>query len=337
MNYDNSFVFNADALRISVNLAQHYDAWIAAARTRNEIGRLHWKTVNGKDYLYRAIGHHGATSLGPRSESTQRLYERFHATSEAEKGLWFRLQQDAMLWRALKLPMPDPAAGQVLRALDVEQRLGPAGVLVAGTHALFAYAVAAGERMPPDHSATDDVDLAWARTDPLPPGHRSLYDILQRLDRTYTLNQERTFQMRNASGYHIDLLISAARTSTVPQHEPLRPLPLEGQDWLLLGTPVEATMVTTDGKPARIVAPDPRYFALHKLWLATQADRTPHKTLKDHEQGWWLLSLTARRLPGHPLDEAFAASVPALLRPFFDHWRDAQTPSPDELTDPGYR
>jgi hypothetical protein len=72
-----------------------------------------------------------------------------------------------------------------------------------------------------------------------------------------------------------------------------------------------------DAQPARIVAPDPRWFALHKLWLGGQGKRNPLKRDKDINQGRALLKAVRERMPQFPLDAAFQATLPAELQPIY--------------------
>ena len=48
-----------------------------------------------------------------------------------------------------------------------------------------------------------------------------------------------------------------------------------------------------DGTPARIVAPDPRWFVMRKQWLGAKAKRNPLKRRKDIAQGKALLKAVA--------------------------------------------
>jgi hypothetical protein len=99
-----------------------------------------------------------------------------------------------------------------------------------------------------------------------------------------------------------------------------KPTPLPEQEWLLLGRPVDQVIGCRDGSPARIVAPDPRWFALHKLWMADQAKRNPLKRPKDHKQGIALLNAVATSMPHYPLNGEFEASLPPELQPHFATW-----------------
>lgn len=61
------------------------------------------------------------------------------------------------------------------------------------------------------------------------------------------------------------------------------------QEWLLNGRRVDRVVGVRDGEAARMVAPDPRWFALQKLWLSQKPERNPQKKVKDHKQGIALL------------------------------------------------
>ncbi len=96
---------------------------------------------------------------------------------------------------------------------------------------------------------------------------------------------------------------------------------LPEQEWLLLGRQVDHVVIARDNAPARIVAPDPPYFALHKLWMAEKEGRNPLKRSKDEKQGLLLLDAVAEAMPHYRLDDDFVAGLPDALRPHFDRWR----------------
>ena len=56
-------------------------------------------------------------------------------------------------------------------------------------------------------------------------------------------------------------------------------------------------IIGDDGYPAVMVVPDPRAFALHKLWLSRQADREPIKRKRDKEQALAVCLLVLHYLP----------------------------------------
>lgn len=94
---------------------------------------------------------------------------------------------------------------------------------------------------------------------------------------------------------------------------------------MLLGRPVDQVIACRDASTARIVAPDPRWFALQKLWLSDQGKRNPLKRRKDREQGLGVLDALAGAMPHYPLDAAFERELPAALTPYWNEWNERRT------------
>ena len=70
-----------------------------------------------------------------------------------------------------------------------------------------------------------------------------------------------------------------------------------------------------------MVVPDPRWMALHKLWLADKPQRNPLKKDKDRRQGFVLLDAVCFFLEtSHPMNVDFVFKLPVELRPLFDRW-----------------
>jgi hypothetical protein len=54
--------------------------------------------------------------------------------------------------------------------------------------------------------------------------------------------------------------------------------------WLVSAPKFSRIVIGDDGYPATMIVPDPRAFAVHKLWLSRQKDRDPLKKKRDHAQ-----------------------------------------------------
>lgn len=326
--------FSDEQSRLLVNLRQRYEAWIALEREWAEIPYdLRRKTVSGRDYLYRIHDRGGnGKSLGPWNRDREAEFQAYHARKAALKQARevqrASLAESAALYRALRLPLLSSDAGPILRECDRRGLLG-SHLYVVGTNAIAAYMVEAnGLIVLPDE--TEDFDLAWVADEP-DLDDKTVWEMLKAVDSTFTINSERDFQARNAKAYEVELLVAPSRVRTLGTADRPRPVPLPEQEWLLLGRPVDQVIGCRDGSPARIVAPDPRWFALHKLWMAAQAKRDPLKRPKDRKQGLALLDTIALHMPHYPLDPAFAASLPAELAPFHAEWtaRRPVSPGPD--------
>ena len=317
--------FSDEQSRLLVNLRQRHEVWIGAERELAAMPYdLRRKTVAGREYLYRIFDRGGnGRSLGAMDPEREAELAAYRETKEALKAriaaVRGQLAESAALYRALRLPLLSSDAGPILRESDRRDLLG-SHLLVIGTNAIAAYMLEANGRIDlPDE--TEDFGLAWiaqsGETDA-----RAFWDMLKAIDPTFTINSERDFQARNAKAYEIELVVAPSRASTLGGRD--RPLALPEQEWLLLGRPVDQVVGCRDGSPARIVAPDPRWFALHKLWMAGQAKRNPLKRGKDRLQGMALLEAIAAAMPHYSLGEDFAVQLPAELAPLFAVWRGAR-------------
>lgn len=352
--------FNDGHRVVIANLAQYYDAWLEAARAASSLDFVfQWKQIpsNGKvyEYLYRMTdsGKGIGKSVMPRNVAATDLYAT-HAQLKAhwlalEAQRYSRLTQEARQYRALRLGLISSPAAYILQMLDIHGVLG-GQYLVVGTNALPVYEIEAGERFAASVDSTEDFDMAWvggalqltasqahvpqlnlARLLSLPEdapllpllneSPDDLLGLLKRVDGTYTKNTERGFQARNAKGYEVELLLARRLAAAYPKHARLSPIALPEQDWLLLGQPVSHVITGLDATPARVVAPDPRYFALQKIWLSQQEKRKTEKRPKDARQATLVLDAIARSMPHYPLDDAFAATLPDELAPLFATWR----------------
>jgi len=67
--------------------------------------------------------------------------------------------------------------------------------------------------------------------------------------------------------------------------------------WLVSSPKFSQVVIGDDGYPAPMICPDPRAFALHKLWLSEQHDRDPLKKKRDRHQAMAVAGLVHRYLP----------------------------------------
>lgn len=327
----------AEQLRLAANMEDLYDIWRQHAQVL-WTGRLRWKTARGNDYLIRMPhGSDSGVSLGRRAEETEKLFEAGKAAEAGMKSAWNRLLVQGRMLKASRVPTIESFAGDVLRNLDASGLLG-SHVRIVGSNALPAYEMAAGVRLDPDLHATEDFDVTWVSNATKVPPPAELLDVLRRGDAMWTVNQEKTFQLRNARQEMVEVLIAPSLRSAYRGSGALVPVDTVGQDWLLMGTPVERVVVDLQGKPARIVAPDPRIFALHKLVISGDLTRRADKRHKDRRQGEAILALVTTRLPEYPMGKAWVKGLPEPLREAHAQWQAglvaAATPSPRKKAGP---
>lgn len=328
--------FSNEQARLLVNLRQRYDSWMDVERERRSIPYdLRKKAINGQHYLYRITDRSGnGKSLGPWNEEREAEFAAYHAQKanlkERLSASRTQLAESAALYRALRLPLLSSDAGPILRECDRRSLLG-SHLLVVGTNAIAAYMIeAAGQVLVPDE--TEDFDIAWVAEKTAgddSSAAKTVWDMLKAVDSTFTVNSERDFQARNAKAYEVELLVAPSRSHSLARADKPRPVALPEQEWLLLGRPVDQVVSCRDGSPARIVAPDPRWFALHKLWMSQKPARNPLKRPKDRKQGLALLDLVAAAMPHYSLGPDFEVSLPAELVSSFAEWKAASRPAAD--------
>lgn len=330
--------FSTDAQRLAANLEQTYSAWLDAQRQLATLpASMYWATKADTDYLtYKTDSKDNGHSLGARSPETEARYltyaeEKAVAIERAGK-LNAQLAQRASLFksRTLRLPVLADQPGAILRALDLEDLLGN-DVLLVGTNAFVAYELACGVRFPTGSEATEDFDLAWCRNTkaslasmsgtPLGKPRKTLLKVIRGIDKTYRINPRKPYQAINSDHYEVKLL-AAPSTHPLPKEEAFDPMAsLVEQEWLLLGRPISVVVATAKGHASPMVVPDPRWMALHKLWLADKPQRNPLKKDKDRRQGFVLLDAVCFFLEtSHPMNVDFVFKLPVELRPLFDRW-----------------
>lgn len=223
--------------------------------------------------------------------------------------------------RVIGLRVPATTAA-VLRVLHQAGLLGR-NVIVVGTNALYAYEAAGGGHF--DSSVVETGDVLWEARSRLTLASNvrgaGLIGLLRQADRSFEPTGARSFRAANRDGFMVDLLkplpkdvIRDAESRSIGADDDLYAAATRNLAWLLSAKKFHQTAIARDGFPVPMVAPDPRLFALHKLWLAEQPDREPLKKGRDRAQGDAVLALLLERLPQNPLDPRVLKGLPAAAR-----------------------
>lgn len=296
-----------------LDAAAAHEGWTQTFQRMQEYrGGMHWKTIGGRQYLYRTHDRRGnAKSHGPRSPDTERIYGEF---SRRKAELAERLEK---LDESLRLHTRVNAAHRLgtvpAEVLDVCEVLSRAqimgkGITVIGTNAMHAYGFLAGVRFDSEIMATTDVDLLWNHKAKLSlvAGNElsaaGLLGLLKQADKTYEQDPAQPFRARSASNFMVDLI----RQTPVPPwaQEPDRffdddlvATDIPRVQWLLSAPKLSQLVVGVDGRMTSMTVPDPRAFAAYKLWLSQQVDREPMKKGRDLHQAKAVIRLIQERLP----------------------------------------
>lgn len=328
--------FRSDAGQVIANLEASYEQWHQARQTLALLpSSMFWQSKGGTDYLAVKNGSYdSATTKGARSSETEVIYESFVSEKETAKKRVAEadalIEQRAQQYRALRLPVMLDKQGELLRSLDVEGLLRN-DLLVVGTNAFAAYEVLCGVKFPAGNEPTQDFDLAWCRgssvslarlvPDPGVSSRKPLIGVLQSIDSTYSLNPKKPYQAVNSAGYEVELLAAPSR-APLPKKEKFEPMvSLVEQEWLLCGKAAFVVVATQRHRACPLYVPDPRWMALHKLWLAKKPERNAQKRPKDARQGEVLLDACRYFLAdAYPLNIDFVLDLPEELRDLFGDW-----------------
>jgi hypothetical protein len=133
-------------------------------QAKNYAGSMYWKTENGYEYLVKTkLRSRKQERLGPRTEATEKIFTEFNERKTAVearlKSLQDAVREAERLNKALKVGRVPSLVVDILNVLN-EHELNQHFTVV-GTHALYAYELAAGVRIIPSALATQDVDLLW--------------------------------------------------------------------------------------------------------------------------------------------------------------------------------
>lgn len=323
---------DGEQTRRLIDAEQRYETLLGLeARLHSSFrGSMSWKTVAGRDYLYRKIDGHWK-SLGPRDEESEQLFAKYHSLRtelrEQIEVLRGEIDRAARVDRAMGLGRVPKTIAAILRRLDRKRLLGKA-VSVVGTNALYAYERLAGGHFAGSMLATFDVDLLFDSRGRLGLVARDVLDgglaaLLKSIDPSFAPDHEGSFRAVNSGGLMVDLIepMPANPSSTRSKRrignakDDLIAAEIEGLQWLQNVRHLSVIVLDEAGIPLRMSVPDPRAFALHKLWVSRRPNRDRLKARRDEAQARAVAGIIADYLPACDLmDDQMLSAVPEALR-----------------------
>jgi hypothetical protein len=72
---------------------------------------------------------------------------------------------------------------------------------------------------------------------------------------------------------------------------------IKNLQWLISAPKFDQIVIGEDGFPSAMVVPDPRAFAIHKIWLSNQIDREAVKKKRDRSQALAVCKLILQHMP----------------------------------------
>jgi hypothetical protein len=323
---------SSDQIRQLIDTEQAYDVYRTSLKEYEQrfSGSMSWKkSTNDKDYLYKKT--QGIwKSLGPRAPETEVIFGQFHTGRESAKTrvsrLAKRLDELAPVNRAMALGRVPLLTARIIRALGKSGLIGTA-VDVVGTNALFAYERMAGVQITGGLLSTQDVDLLFdsrfsLRLISKDFSHKGLIGLLQKIDHSFAPLARNGYRAANRDGFLVDLIKPTPkdRMSTREKvrfsadDEDLQAIEIEGLTWLVNSPKISTVVIDEKGYPLDYTCPDPRAFALHKLWLSRRSDRDAAKRMRDELQAKTVAGLIRARLPHLSFEANDLQALPLALR-----------------------
>lgn len=320
---------DSEQRKIFINSCQVYQEFINELKLSKKFkGGMRWKQSGNKSYLFKTRGGKGlGKSLGVRSSETEKIYTQFHQGKTRSKERILSLKQSVVRQSKLSIAVginrvPKTPA-QIIRLLDQEGLLGK-GVSVLGTHSIYAYEAAAGLFVANDLMATLDIDLLFNTQHKLKLSNEleiiGLIGLLKKVDKSFELAEGVQYRAVNDRGFIVELI---KKTPEPPfkvesqlissRKDDLKAVEMDGLKWLNNAPAFRKTAIAEDGIPVDLVVPDPRYFALNKLWISQKADRAPIKRPRDYQQAKVIANIAVNYL-NLPFDNAFLQVFPESIR-----------------------
>jgi hypothetical protein len=292
-------------------------------------GSMAWKTVSNNIYLYRKRNDIWK-SLGPKSQETENIYSQFHSGRDELKAkcksLADKLRLMAPVNKAMRIGRVPWISAKILRRIEGLDALGN-GLMVVGTHALYAYELMGGVHFGQDAVATMDIDLLYdarGRLNLLATDlqKNGLIGVLKRIDSSFEPLQADSFRAANRDGFMVDLVTPSTRNPSSRTFKSrigddmndLKAVEIEGLKWLESCPTITEYVVDEKGHPLTITAPDPRAFICHKIWLSQRFDRDPKKQRRDKLQACEVARMLNRYLPHLHFNDPVLNALPVYVR-----------------------
>jgi hypothetical protein len=273
--------------RQMIDTTQTFEALRPASVELASMGTMRVQKTNGEPYAYEV---HGKVRKS-QGRATPELMKRVEAHKARRKSLQGRvrtignrLEKMAPVNRALGLGTMRGIVARIIKEIDKEGLLGE-HVIIGGTNAMHAYEAACGVQIGQEHVATTDADLVWDGSHNLflaatGVKREGLMGILRRVDKSFVADYG--FNATNRDGFIVDLICpEPGDDPRMREDGDIEATPMAGVNWLLDSPKFERVVIADDGMPVRMVVPEPRTFALHKLWVSTRPDRSPTKRPRD--------------------------------------------------------
>ena len=293
MNY---LPLSDNAARQAIDGVAIHQEWLRAAQSARQVaGGMYFKREGDYEYLVKTSPDNRQQRLGRRAPDTEATYQAFmtakHQAEARKRSLDDALREAERMNKALKVGRVPNVVVSVLNTLEAAG-LGEHFTVV-GTHALYAYEMAASVRIQAGALATQDVDLLWdarKRVQFIGRMNRldgSMLKVLQGADRSFRRMDNQLESAINDKGFMVDFLRRVAVDGDphpfrfTDDEDDIWPVQAQRAEMFLQVARFEQTVVSLTGRMALMRTIAPSVFVEFKRWMAGLASRPAAKRRRD--------------------------------------------------------
>ncbi|MES2191275.1 MAG: GSU2403 family nucleotidyltransferase fold protein [Pseudomonadota bacterium] len=276
-----------------------FDRHASAAQTLQSRypAKMNWQERGGVLQLIKTQSDGREHSLGDQTDERVALYNKYVAEQLAANQMLELSTKDLQVARGRNVSMGTARVPtiviQILNELDNKGLGGYYRVI--GTHALYAYEVAAGVAFDAESTTTRDVDLLWdvqqriRLVANLDAAGLTMLQLLQLVDTSFERMEDQKESAVNAEGFAVDFLRRRGPDDKVAdsisgKEGDVLPVPAENAQEFLNSKAYEQVVIGGDGSMARMRTVDPGIFVDFKRWLAQLDTREQIKRRRDQRQ-----------------------------------------------------
>ncbi len=152
----------------------------------------------------------------------------------------------------------------------------------------------------------------------LPPTGRMI-DLLKKSDSSFRRVGRQPFRAVNRDEYMVDLFkprpmsVLATEPTRLGDVSDLEAAEIGNLEWLVSSPKFSQVVIGNNGYPAAMVCPDPRAFAVHKIWMSRRTDRDPLKKQRDRDQALTVAWIVNRHLPQYEFSSSELKMFPKAI------------------------
>lgn len=292
-------VLEDDAVQQLATSAAAFDRHAAAVQTVQirYSAEMNWQERDGVLQLIKTQSDGREQLLGVQTDERVALHTKYLAEQLAANQTLALCTQDLEVARNRNVSMGVARVPTiVIRILNELENKGLGGYYrVIGTHALYAYEVAAGVAFDAESTATRDVDLLLdvqqriRLVANLDAAGLTMLQLLQLVDPSFERMEDQMESAVNAEGFAVDFLRRREPDDNMAdsisgKDGDVLPVPAENSQLFLNSPSYEQVVIGGDGSMARMRTVDPGIFVDFKRWLAKVDTREQLKRRRDQRQ-----------------------------------------------------